>query len=205
MNEDNKNGQYGKEDDSNKYDKNTTMSYANAVNRGVVKVENKSCYIPTEISENGNEVVIFDKDMVQNFSIHWQLTLRGYFDGYRMAYNEIRYHLRKMWGKYGLVDVFMNEVGIYFFRFNNEEGLNTVVESGPWMVNNKPLLVHKWKPELILDKVEPEKVPLWVKLFNVPIEAWSVKGVSAIASRLGGPIIMDAMTAKTCKEGKGMT
>lgn len=73
-----------------------------------------------------------------------------------MAFNEIKYHLRKMWGKYGLTDVFMNEVGIYFFRFKTEEGLSSVVENGPWMVNNKPLLVQKWKPELSLDKVEPE-------------------------------------------------
>lgn len=121
----------------------------------------------------------------------------------RVAYNEIRFHLRKMWSKFGVVDIFLYEVGIYFFRFKGEEGMNTVIENGPWMVNNKPLLVQKWNPNLCLDRVEPEKIPLWVKLFKVPLEAWSVKGISAIASRLGRPIIMDATTAKMCAEGRG--
>lgn len=39
----------------------------------------------------------------------------------------------------------------------------------------------------------------------MPLEAWSTKGISAIASRLGRPIIMDAMTAKMCTQGKGRT
>lgn len=99
-----------------------------------------------------------------------------------MSYNEIRFHLRKMRGKYGLVDLFLNEAGIYFFRFKGIEVMNTVIENGPWMVNNKPLLVQKWHPGLNMDKVEPEKIPLWVKLFKVPLEAWSVKGISALAS-----------------------
>lgn len=52
-------------------------------------------------------------------------------------------------GKYGLCDIFVNEVGIYFFKFKNEEGMNIVVDNGPWMVNNKPLLVQKWHLELM--------------------------------------------------------
>lgn len=45
---------------------------------------------------------------------------------------------------------------------------------------------------------------MWVKLFNVPLEAWSINGISAIASSLGKPIIMDNATAKMCNEGIGM-
>ncbi|GKC85611.1 RNA-directed DNA polymerase, eukaryota, reverse transcriptase zinc-binding domain protein [Tanacetum coccineum] len=56
---------------------------------------------------------------------------------------------------------------------------------------------------MILDKAEPSKLPLWVKILNVPMEAWSVKGISALASSLGKPIIMDDMTAKMCVKGEG--
>lgn len=69
----------------------------------------------------------------------------------------------------------MNDVGVYFFKFRKEEGMNSVVESGQ----------PKWRPELCLDKAEPDKISLWV--------AWSVKGISAIASRFGKPCIMYAV------------
>ncbi|GKC83893.1 RNA-directed DNA polymerase, eukaryota, reverse transcriptase zinc-binding domain protein, partial [Tanacetum coccineum] len=87
------------------------------------------------------------------------------------------------------------------FKFRDEIGLNTVMEKGPWMVRNKPLFVQKWSSEIIMQKVEPRKMPVWVKINNVPLEAWSVKGISALASGLG--ILMDTITAKMCHKGIG--
>nr|GEX80321.1 high-affinity nitrate transporter [Tanacetum cinerariifolium] len=49
---------------------------------------------------------------------------------------------------------------------------------------------------------EPKTLPLWVKLFNVTIEAWTVNGISVIASRLGKPRIKDK-TTRMCSEGTG--
>ncbi|GJZ35071.1 RNA-directed DNA polymerase, eukaryota, reverse transcriptase zinc-binding domain protein [Tanacetum coccineum] len=50
---------------------------------------------------------------------------------------------------------------------------------------------------------EPDRIPVWIKLFNIPLEAWSVKGISALASRLGKPLVMDDMTASMCHNGNG--
>lgn len=80
--------------------------------------------------------------------------------------------------------------------------MNFVLENSPWMVSGRPLVVQKWSPDHVcLDK--PEKIPLWVKMFDVPLEAWSKEGISKLASGLGKPLIMDAMTANMCQFGKG--
>ncbi|GJY68242.1 RNA-directed DNA polymerase, eukaryota, reverse transcriptase zinc-binding domain protein [Tanacetum coccineum] len=42
-----------------------------------------------------------------------------------------------------------------------------------------------------------------VKIIHVPLEAWSVKGISVLASGLGTPIVMDSMTASMCHRGIG--
>ncbi|GJQ94241.1 RNA-directed DNA polymerase, eukaryota, reverse transcriptase zinc-binding domain protein [Tanacetum coccineum] len=62
----------------------------------------------------------------------------------------------------------------------------------------------KWDKmmELILWR-EPKQVPLWVRLCNVPLEAWSTNGISALASRLGNPLVMDSTTAEMYKVGIG--
>ncbi|GJZ96928.1 zinc knuckle CX2CX4HX4C containing protein [Tanacetum coccineum] len=51
----------------------------------------------------------------------------------------------------------------YGNRFHHERGLNYVVENGPWMVNNKPLVVQRWDINMSIDKTEPHKLPLKVK------------------------------------------
>ncbi|GKC02975.1 RNA-directed DNA polymerase, eukaryota, reverse transcriptase zinc-binding domain protein [Tanacetum coccineum] len=53
--------------------------------------------------------------------------------------------------------------------------------------------------------IEPEKLHVWVKMCNVPWEAWIVKGISVVASRIGKPMIMDVVTASMCQEGIGRT
>ncbi|GJY06333.1 zinc knuckle CX2CX4HX4C containing protein [Tanacetum coccineum] len=86
---------------------------------------------------------------------------------------------------------------------SDSAGLNAVVDKGSWMVNNTPLFVQKWDHEIGMQKVEHNKIPVWVKLANVPLEAWSIEGISALASGLGKPLIMDNMTANMCYTGMG--
>nr|GEU58853.1 reverse transcriptase domain, reverse transcriptase zinc-binding domain protein [Tanacetum cinerariifolium] len=47
------------------------------------------------------------------------------------------------------------------------------------------------------------KVPIWVKLYNVPILAYSEDGLSLIATQIGKPIMLDAFTSSMCMESWG--
>nr|GEV46204.1 reverse transcriptase domain-containing protein [Tanacetum cinerariifolium] len=49
----------------------------------------------------------------------------------------------------------------------------------------------------------PNKLPLWVRLRILPLEAWSTKGISALASRLGTLLIIDQITTNMYKLGNG--
>ncbi|GJV32713.1 RNA-directed DNA polymerase, eukaryota, reverse transcriptase zinc-binding domain protein [Tanacetum coccineum] len=70
------------------------------------------------------------------------------------------------------------------------------------MVTNWPLIVQQWNPEIGMQKAEHSKLPVWVRMTDVPLEAWSIEGISALAS-LGIPLIIDAMTASMCHNGIG--
>ncbi|GJT75531.1 RNA-directed DNA polymerase, eukaryota, reverse transcriptase zinc-binding domain protein [Tanacetum coccineum] len=92
--------------------------------------------------------------------------------------------------------VLLDQFKLSFIR--SVEGMNFVLENGPWLVEGKPLFVQKWEAGLCMEKPEPTKVPLWVKILNVPLEAWNVHGISRITSRIGNPIIMDIITTSMC-------
>ncbi|GKG11764.1 zinc knuckle CX2CX4HX4C containing protein [Tanacetum coccineum] len=85
-----------------------------------------------------------------------------------------------MWGKYRLKEI-VTQNGVFPFKFRESDGMEFVLENGSWMVNNKPLMVQKWDPDVVIDISEPKTLPCWIKLHNVPLEAWTSNGISAIA------------------------
>nr|GEY61712.1 hypothetical protein [Tanacetum cinerariifolium] len=169
----------------------------------VIDFDKKLADIPTEIDENGNEVMVFDDVMIAKGSMRWEKTLCAYFVRYGMSVNELRHNLRRMWSRCGFKDIVDYNNGIYFMKFNTDEGLELVYNNGPWMVKNKPLIVQKWNINMCLDKNEPSIIPLWIKICSVPLEAWTIKGISDLAGRVGKPLVMYVVTVFMCKMGVG--
>ncbi|GJY43524.1 RNA-directed DNA polymerase, eukaryota, reverse transcriptase zinc-binding domain protein [Tanacetum coccineum] len=197
MNERNANA--NSNNDRNKIATNTaTKNLVDIVNSS--KLDNKLLNVPTGISESGDDVVIFDDELIELGSKKWNLTVCGQFIRCSIGFNEARYHIRRMWSRLGLRDV-IAENGVFYFKFQDEEGIKEVINNGPWMVNNKPMVVQKWSIDMCLDKAEPKNIPVRVKMLNVPMEAWSVKGISALVSSIGKPVIMDEVTTKMCVTG----
>ena len=78
-----------------------------------------------------------------------------------------------------------------------------MIENGPWLVDQKQLFVQRWEAGMCLGKPEPSRLPLWVRIYNIPLEAWNVEGISRIASGVGTPIIMDRVTTSMCEKAYG--
>ncbi|GJX46348.1 RNA-directed DNA polymerase, eukaryota, reverse transcriptase zinc-binding domain protein [Tanacetum coccineum] len=159
-----------------------------------------------EVNDNnqkGEEVVRFEEELVREGCEKWKYTVCGYFVDCRMPVYELKYNIRMMWGRLGLKDIVVDTDEMCFFKFKSKEEMNNVLDQSPGLVNGKPLIVQKWDSEITIVKEAPCKIPLWIRLFNVLLEAWSVKEISIIASRLGRPIKIDKMTADMCKEGLG--
>ncbi|GJT87227.1 RNA-directed DNA polymerase, eukaryota, reverse transcriptase zinc-binding domain protein [Tanacetum coccineum] len=82
-----------------------------------------------------------------------------------------------MWSKWGIDDIDMKAGGSCMFKFKTEEGMKKVLESRTWLVNSKPLMIRMWDPAFGMEMVEQTKVPLWVYLVDIPMEAWSIEGI----------------------------
>ncbi|GJR34281.1 RNA-directed DNA polymerase, eukaryota, reverse transcriptase zinc-binding domain protein [Tanacetum coccineum] len=83
-----------------------------------------------------------------------------------MSEYELNYNLRRMWSKYGLIDVKAHSNGNRFFKFRNENGMNEVLKQGPWIVNHRPLFVQRWDPAIGMEEKEKTKILVWAKLTN---------------------------------------
>ncbi|GKD24884.1 putative reverse transcriptase domain-containing protein [Tanacetum coccineum] len=86
---------------------------------------------------------------------------------------------------------------------SSKAGLEQVLKRGPWMIRKSPIILNKWSSSVSLKKGEVTKVLVWVKLYNVPVLAYSEDGLSLIATQIGKPVMLDAFTSSMCVESWG--
>ncbi|KAJ9565486.1 hypothetical protein OSB04_001452 [Centaurea solstitialis] len=166
------------------------VSFADLLKKSanLVSSKGKLKYYPPVVTELGTRRAIIPDELVQKQASEWALTLAGYFIGKRPAFPFVQYHARRMWKKYGLTDVILNDQGYFFFKFNSDQGLNFVFENGPWLFNGMPIFIQRWQQGHCFDKPELKTVPLWVNIYGLPLDVWDYEIISRIASVVGEPV-----------------
>ncbi|GKC01501.1 ATPase, F1/V1/A1 complex, alpha/beta subunit [Tanacetum coccineum] len=127
-----------------------------------------------------DEVKIHNMEVQSRFDF----SLYGYFVGKRLAFSVVEYYVKIAWQKYRIVRVMMNAKGFFFFKLSSTEGMNGVLENGPWFIQSFPIILKKWTPTANLLKEDLNSVPILVKLHDILIVAFIADGLSAMTSKL---------------------
>ncbi|GJU95582.1 hypothetical protein Tco_1320338 [Tanacetum coccineum] len=92
---------------------------------------------------------------------------------------------------------------LYGFPFDSKSGMEKVMEGGPWRIQLVPIILKVWMPNTLLKKEKVSNVPLWVKMHNVPIVAYSKVGLDLISAKVGRLMRLDAHTNFICLNSWG--
>ncbi|GJY47368.1 cytokinin dehydrogenase 3-like protein [Tanacetum coccineum] len=169
-------------------------SYANVTG----KPSGKKLNVRTLFTSGGNGIDI------RAISDRFANTAYGFFLGKRVAYPVVANYVRNTSGKYGLVrSMFSSSTRLFSFQFSSMDGLDAMLENGPWFIRNNPLILKKWHPDENLLKEDVNTILIWVKLHGVPVTAFSDDGLSAITTKLGTPLMLDSYTADMCMQSWG--
>nr|GFA57251.1 zinc knuckle CX2CX4HX4C [Tanacetum cinerariifolium] len=87
-------------------------------------------------------------------------------------------------------------VNIFIHRKVFEKG-------GPWLIRKSPIILKKWSMDTRLLKEELTRIPIWVKLHDVPIKVFEEDDISLIATFIGKPIMLDSYTSSMCNDSWG--
>nr|GEW12555.1 hypothetical protein [Tanacetum cinerariifolium] len=60
-----------------------------------------------------------------------------------------------------------SSTGLFSFQFSSMDGLNSILDNGPWFIRDHLLILRKWDPDVDLMKDDVGNVPVWVKLHVV--------------------------------------
>ncbi|GJS29618.1 hypothetical protein Tco_0490238 [Tanacetum coccineum] len=98
-------------------------------------------------------------EVVEEVSSRFANTLYGYFIGKRLAFKLVKNYVMNTWAKYGLRRVQLHE-DFFLFQFDTKEGMESVLENGPWLIRLVPLILNVWSPDTNLIKAEVKKAPV---------------------------------------------
>ncbi|GJU67220.1 putative reverse transcriptase domain-containing protein [Tanacetum coccineum] len=83
---------------------------------------------------------------------------------------------------------------LLFFQFSSKDGLDAMLENGPWFIHNNLFILENVESRCDLTKKDVGNVLVWVKLHGVPMIAFSKDGLSIIATKLGTSLMLDSYT-----------
>ncbi|GKD26032.1 zinc knuckle CX2CX4HX4C containing protein [Tanacetum coccineum] len=110
--------------------------------------------------------ILIPRLVVKNISSRFENTLYGYFIGKRIAFPVVEYFVKNNWAKFGLKRIMMNAKGFFFFKFESHTGLESVLEGGPWMIKNNPVILKEWKMNTSLLKEELNRKPIMLDAYT---------------------------------------
>nr|XP_043613031.1 uncharacterized protein LOC122585002 [Erigeron canadensis] len=84
-------------------------------------------------------------------------------------------------------------------RFKRRNGTSPPTRA----LDDWPIFLSEWTSNVGLTKQDLSTVSVWVKLYDVPLVAYSKDGLSLIASTLGKPLLLDAYTSQMCLNSWG--
>ncbi|XVE62457.1 hypothetical protein DITRI_Ditri06bG0119600 [Diplodiscus trichospermus] len=97
-----------------------------------------------------------------------------------------------LWGTDGEATLQPAKVNLFIIKFSRSEACDKALEEGPWHIQNQPLILRKWEPRMTKLQFDMSKIPIyWIQLENVPLELFTRKGLSYIASAVGRAFYMD--------------
>ncbi|GAV92701.1 LOW QUALITY PROTEIN: Exo_endo_phos domain-containing protein/DUF4283 domain-containing protein, partial [Cephalotus follicularis] len=120
--------------------------------------------------------------------------LVGFFVGKKIPFRSLFSVLHKKWSAAGKFSIHTAENGIYVFKCESAATRDWILNNGPWDVWGVHLALRLWERDMPPISSGFAKIPVWVKLMNIPMEYWTVQGLSRLASVLGTPLHMDPAT-----------
>ncbi|GJU23244.1 zinc knuckle CX2CX4HX4C containing protein, partial [Tanacetum coccineum] len=178
----------------------TPVSYAAMMG----STSNKRVNIKSLVHENGvpGAHIALPKESVDEIANKFANTLYGYFIGRKHAFQIVDNYVKNAWARFGLKRTMFHH-GFFFFQFSSKTGMEQVLANGPWHIRMIPIMLNIWNPTKKLIRDDIKTVPVWVKMHDVPVVAYSEVGLSLITTQVGRPIMLDAHTADMCVNSWG--
>nr|GFD00983.1 hypothetical protein [Tanacetum cinerariifolium] len=130
------------------------QSFANVVNglnatRSSRKINFRTMVNPDKVD---NSYFVLPMATVNAAKHKFENTLVGFFVGKKVAFPLVKNYVTNTWNKFGFEKIMGDDEGVFYFKFATSKGLEQVLEHGPWLIRNVPLILTKWTSKMTISK-----------------------------------------------------
>lgn len=93
--------------------------------------------------------------------------------------------IKQQWKPKGDVQLHLGAKGFFTLVFTSLEDKDRVFEGGPYFLAAAGLYMRPWKPNFVPERESFTQVPVWIRLFSLPIDYWGLTALKKIGDKLG--------------------
>ncbi|KAI9081257.1 hypothetical protein K1719_036757 [Acacia pycnantha] len=114
----------------------------------------------------------------------------------------IRDRINRMWRPKDPLKLIPLSNGYYIVSFSNKEDKEYAFQEGPWMIEDRYLIVQRWCPNFNPWKADLQcNIAAWIRLPDVSFEFYNVESLCRIGNMVGKMIKVDQSTSVYDKGG----
>ncbi|XP_020672763.1 uncharacterized protein LOC110092522 [Dendrobium catenatum] len=141
------------------------------------------------------EIIDFPTEDIAEAVEEYNLALVGYSLGKRPYYEALLKAVTNLWKLKGTIKLISLSEGFFLFEFSCAEDYEMVWTKGAWFIFGRPFIFKKWSSHFSPERIEYTNIPIWFKIHDLPLCCWTPIGISKIATKVGIPLAVDALTA----------
>lgn len=135
--------------------------------------------------EDVNPAICLTKAKKKEMREPWRRTLVIKIWGRKVGYTYLQRRLQAIWHPREKMEVIAIENDYYVVRFEAEDNFSFALTGGPWMILDHYLIVRTWTHDFDPYGEKLEKILVWVRLPNIPLEYFHKNFLMKIGRKIG--------------------
>lgn len=111
------------------------------------------------------------------------------FNGFWPRTDALYQWIHSVWTKN--CQIYLYSKGFFIVCFHTEEEKEVVLNQGPWFWGSAGLFITPWFPDFDANTMVVSRMPVWVRMHNLPLHFWHSKALIAIGNTLGRMLKID--------------
>lgn len=140
------------------------------------------------------EILISDEEL-DDWSTNWRRTLIVNVLGKRVNFRALENKLNRVWARVGKIKIIDMPRGYYAVKFEKDADYRNALFQGPWMVADHYILVQRWRRNFLKSATKEQKVAVWVRIPELPLELYNDIFLKRLGSSLGSMLKIDKLTS----------
>ncbi|XP_059663502.1 uncharacterized protein LOC132309187 [Cornus florida] len=144
-------------------------------------------------------IKILKEDVTEEVE-YWKHSIVGYLMGKHPYFPHFNDFLKRIWKTAGNFKLISLPKGFFMVRFDNANATNSILQR-IHTYQGRPMILKRWDKNVNLEKEVLGSIPIWVRLFNLPMYCRGKLSIARVCSQFSIPLYPDKATLTREREG----